>query len=71
VQNEYSCSSKDVHLVVDYRRRRKRREVLEMLSLELIVVVGVLYAALVGVMLWTRLPAVREARAKRAAESDL
>jgi hypothetical protein len=70
-QNEYSCSSKDVHLVVDYRRRSKRREVRRMLSLELIGIVGALYAALVGMILAARLPAIREARANRTAESDV
>ena len=42
-----------------------------MLSLELIGILGVLYAALVGAIVGTRLPAIREARANRRAESDV
>jgi len=42
-----------------------------MLSLELIGIVGAVYAALVGMILAARLPAIREARASRRAESDV
>jgi len=42
-----------------------------MLSLELIGILGVLYAALVGAIVGTRLPTIREARANRRAESDV
>ena len=42
-----------------------------MLSLELIGIVGAVYAALVGMLLAARLPAIREARANRRAESDV
>jgi hypothetical protein len=42
-----------------------------MLSLELIVILGAVYGALVGMILAARLPAIREARSKRAAESKL
>jgi hypothetical protein len=42
-----------------------------MLSLELIAILGAVYGALVGMMVAVRLPAIREARANRAAESKL
>ncbi len=41
------------------------------MSLELIVLLGAVYGVLAGVMLAVRLPVIREARANRAAESEV